>query len=193
MYERNQTEIKNGKADVKELSFLQSLKRATLRSKKVLAFFIAFSAFCFSAMVQMSISMIDLSSATFAWMIFMIGLILAFLSLLLSLSEVVKGNSKTVAMMRIMGYDNATCSKTVLGVYRPFACVGFIIGTLYQYGLLKLVMTFVFSNVENMPEYNFDWLNLLITLVSFVVIYEMIMLLFSLRIKKVSLKSVMAE
>ena len=108
-------------------------------------------------------------------------------------ASVVKGNSKTVAMMRIMGYDNASCSKTVLGAYRPFACVGFIIGTLYQYGLLKLVVTFVFSNVENMPEYNFDWLNLLITLVSFVVIYEMIMLLFSLRIKKVSLKSVMAE
>ena len=170
MYERKQPKIKNGKASVKELSFLQSLKRATLRSKKVLAFFIAFAAFCFSAMVQMSISMIDLSSATFAWMIFMIGLILAFLSLLLSLSEVVKGNSKTVAMMRIMGYDNATCSKTVLGAYRPFACVGFIIGTLYQYGLLKLVMTFVFSNVENMPEYNFDWLNLLITLVAFVVV-----------------------
>lgn len=141
----------------------------------------------------MSLSMTDLSSETFAWMIFMIGLILAFLSLLLSLSEVVKGNSKTVAMMRIMGYDNATCSKTVLGAYRPFACVGFIVGTLYQYGLLKLVMTFVFSNVENMPEYNFDWLNLLITLVVFVVVYEMIMLLFSLRIKKASLKSVMAE
>ena len=99
----------------------------------------------------------------------------------------------TFAMMRIMGYDNATCNKTVLGAYRPFACVGFIIGTLYQYGLLKLVVTFVFSNVENMPEYNFDWLNLLITLAAFVVIYEMIMLLFSLRIKKVSLKSVMAE
>ena len=193
IYERKQTKIKNVKANVKELSFLQSLKRATLRSKKVLAFFIAFAAFCFSAMVQMSISMIDLSSATFAWMIFMIGLILAFLSLLLSLSEVVKGNSKTFAMMRIMGYDNATCNKTVLGAYRPFACVGFIIGTLYQYGLLKLVVTFVFSNVENMPEYNFDWLNLLITLAAFVVIYEMIMLLFSLRIKKLSLKSVMAE
>lgn len=44
-----------------------------------------------------------------------------------------------------------------------------------------------------MPEYNFDWLNLLITLAVFVVVYEMIMLLFSLRIKKVSLKSVMAE
>ena len=54
-------------------------------------------------------------------------------------------------------------------------------------------MTFVFSNVENMPEYNFDWFNLLITLVTFVVVYEMIMLLFSLRIKKVSLKNVMAE
>lgn len=193
MYERKQTKIKSGKESAKKLSFLQSLKRATLRSKKVLAFFITFAAFSFSAMVQMSISMIDLASETFAWMVFMIGLILAFLSLLLSLSEVVKGNSKTVAMMRVMGYDNTACSNTVLGAYRPFACVGFIIGTLYQYGLLKLIMTFVFSNVENMPEYHFNWFNLLMTLAAFVVVYELAMALFSLRIKKLSLKNVMTE
>mgnify|MGYP001852452809 FL=1 len=193
MHERRQIKVKNGGDSAKERSFLQSLKRATLKSKKVLAFFIAFAAFCFSAMVQMSISMVDLASQTFAWMILMIGLILAFLSLLLSLSEVVKGNSKTIAMMRVMGYDNAACSNAVLGAYRPFACIGFIIGTLYQYGLLKMVTTFVFSDVADMPAYDFDWFSLLITLVAFAAVYEFAMVFFSLRIKRMPLKSVMAE
>lgn len=193
MYERKRTKIKNGKASVKELSFLQSLKRATLRSKKVLAFFIAFAAFCFSAMVQMSLSMTDLASETMAWMIFIIGLILSFVTLLLSLSNVVKGNTKTIAMMRVFGYDYALCSNTVLGSYRLFSYVGFMIGTLYQYGLLKLILTFVFSGVEDMPTYNFNWSALLITLVAFLATYELIMLFFSLKIKKQSLKSVMME
>lgn len=193
MYGRRQAKSRNGKEGAKELSFLQSLKRATLKSKKVFAFFVAFSAFCFSAMVQMSISMVDLASETFAWMIFMIGLILAFLSLFLSLSNVVKGNAKTVAMMRVMGYDDAACGNTVLGVYRPFAGIGFMIGTVYQYGLLKLIVTFVFSDLENMPEYNFHWLGLLITLAAFVVVYELAMAFFTFRIKKLPLKSVMAE
>ena len=193
MYERRQAKIKNAKESSKELSFLQSLKRAILRSKKILVFFIAFSAFCFSSLVQMSMSMIDLASQTMAGIMFTIGLILALLSLLLSLSEVVKGNSKTIAMMRVLGYDNKACSNTILGAYRPFACVGFIIGTLYQYALLKLIITFVFYDVEIMPEYNFDWIALLITSVAFVVVYELTMVFFSLRISKTPLKSVMAE
>lgn len=193
MLERSRTIIKHGRESAKNLSFLQSLKQATIRSKKLLVFFVAFSAFCFSAMVQMSLSMTDLASETMAWMIFIIGLILSFVTLLLSLSNVVKGNTKMIAMMRVFGYDYALCSNTVLGSYRLFSYVGFMIGTLYQYGLLKLILTFVFSGVEDMPTYNFNWSALLITLVAFLATYELIMLFFSLKIKKQSLKSVMME
>jgi hypothetical protein len=45
-----------------ELSFVEYLKRNTLKSKKALVFFIIFASFCFSAMTQMSFSMKDLSS-----------------------------------------------------------------------------------------------------------------------------------
>ena len=37
-----------------ELSFVEYLKRNTLKSKKALVFFIIFASFCFSAMTQMS-------------------------------------------------------------------------------------------------------------------------------------------
>ncbi len=141
----------------------------------------------------MSISMTKISDDTFAWLIFVIGVILAFMTLLLSLSNVIKGNEKTIAMMRIFGYDFGACSNGVLGVYRPFSYIGFAIGTGYQFGLLKIMMTFIFDDVAGLPEYTFDWKALLITAAAFVVVYESILFLFSLRIKTLSIKSVMIE
>lgn len=181
------------KDDKSKAPFLKGLSSTTLKSKKTLVFFVAFSSFCFSAMVQMSLSMNELASDTFAWMILMIGLILAFMTLLLSLTSVVKGNTKTIAMMRVFGYEDSVCSRAILGAYRPMSYIGFAIGTVYQYVLLKLVMTFVFANVENMPEYNFDCKALIITLIAFVITYEIVMYLYSLSIKKLSIKSVMLE
>ena len=50
------------------MPFLQDLKVTTLKGKKSLVFFVAFSAFCFSDMVQTSMSMQELASAAFAIM-----------------------------------------------------------------------------------------------------------------------------
>ncbi len=190
---KRETAAGRGKDSGKDKSFMQSLKSATLRSKKMSVFFIAFSAFCFSAMVQMSLSMKDLSSETFAGMILGIGLILAFMTLFMSLTNVIKGSEKTIAMMRIFGYDYLTCANGVLGIYRPFSYIGFAIGTFYQYGLLKIMMTFIFDDVAGLPEYKFNLKALFITLAAFVVLYELIMFIYSFRIKKLSLKSVMLE
>ncbi len=191
--EKRNYKITVTKKDKAEDSFLSGLSKTTLRSKKALVFFVAFSAFCFSAMVQMSMSMNELASDTFAWMIFMIGLILAFMTLFLSLSNVVKGNAKTIAMMRVFGYEDKVCSRAILGAYRPISYIGFAVGTLYQYGLLKLIMTFVFSDIEGMPEYSFDFKALIITLIAFIITYELMMYLYFLKSKKLSVKSIMLE
>ena len=144
-------------------------------------------------MVQMSISMKDLSSETMAIMIIVIGLILAFTTLLLSLSSVVKENTKTIAMMRVFGYKHSDCSKAILGGYRLFSYIGFIVGTIYQYALLKIMVTIVFIDVENVPEYNFDFKVCLITLILFIITYEIIIFCYSNRIKKLPIKSVMLD
>lgn len=191
--EKRESKSKISKEDKSNTPFLKGLSRTTLKSKKALVFFIAFSAFCFSAMVQMSLSMNELASETFAWMILLIGLILAFITLFLSLTSVVKGNTKTIAMMRVFGYEDNICSRAILGAYRPISYIGFAIGTVYQYVLLKLVMTFVFADIENMPGYNFDFKALVITLIAFAITYELIMYLYSLNIKKLSIKSIMLE
>ena len=52
---RGKQEISFRPAASGDLPFLKDLRRQTLRRKKVLAFLVTFSAFCFSAMTQMSI------------------------------------------------------------------------------------------------------------------------------------------
>lgn len=191
--DKHEYKAKISKKKTKDMPFLKELTRSTVRGRKSLVFFIAFSAFCFSDMVQMSMSMKDLSSETMAIMILTIGLILAFVTLFLSLSCVIKGNTKTIAMMRVFGYKHSDCSKAVLGGYRPFSYIGFVIGTLYQYALLKIMVTIVFANVENVPEYNFDFTACAITLGLFILTYEIAMYGYSQRIKKLPIKSVMLE
>lgn len=173
--------------------FLPSLKSSTLRSKQVLVFFVFFSAFCFSSMTQMSMSMGELSSGEMALIIVAIGLILSLMSLILSLSSVIHGNQKTLAMMRVFGYSQKECSGAILGGYRPFSYLGFALGTLYQYALLKIMVTVVFADVEQVPEYHFDFVALAISLVSFLILYELILLGYQRRLRTLSIGCVMSE
>lgn len=191
--EKREYKAKVSKMATNDLPFLRELTRSTVRGRKTLVFFIAFSAFCFSAMVQMSMSMKDLSSETMAIMIITIGLILAFMTLFLSLSSVVKGNTKTIAMMRVFGYQHSDCTRAVLGGYRPFSYIGFIIGTIYQYVLLKTMVSIVFADVANVPEYNFDFKACAITFALFIISYEIAMYGYTQRIKALPIKSVMLE
>ncbi len=191
--ERQNVRVRIGKDGKENVPFLKDLRGVTRRSRKSLVFFVAFSAFCFSAMVQMSFSMDELASETYAVMVLSIGLILAFVTLFLSLSSVVRGNTKTIAMMRVFGYDDAACSRCILGAYRPVSYLGFAIGTAYQYGLLRLMVSVVFADIDNVPEYNFDFKALVITLMLFVIGYELVMYLYARSIKRLSVKSIMLE
>ena len=191
--ERQAYKFRAGKTDEKARPFLQDLKRSTLRGKKILVFFVLFSAFCFSAMTQMALSMKTLASETMAWMILVIGLILAFMTLLLSLSSVVKANAKTIAMMRVCGYSSASCGSAILGCYRPASYIGFAVGTVYQYALLKIVIAAFFGDVVGMPEYHFHVKGFIISLALFVVAYEAVIACYVRKIKALPLKSVMME
>lgn len=174
-------------------SFMEDLKKNTLKSKKALVFFIIFASFCFSAMTQMSFSMKDLSSEMMGAMMLMIGLVLAFTTLFLAITTVIKGNTKTIAMMRVFGYSQKECCKAILGVYRPISYIGFAIGTIYQYILLRIMVDIVFRDVDGVPAYEFDFPGMLISLVTFIIVYEILMFAYSDRIKKISIKEIMIE
>lgn len=188
------TKAKKHTADkLSECSFVDDMKRNTLKSKKVLVFFIIFASFCFSAMTQMSFSMKDLSSEMMGAMMLIIGLALAFTSLFLAITTVINGNTKTIAMMRVFGYSQKECCKAILGGYRPMSYIGFVIGTGYQYALLRIMVDIVFKDVEGVPVYKFDFPVMLISLVVFILIYEILMFAYSEKIKRISIKEIMIE
>lgn len=184
---------KHAEDKLSECSFVDDLKRNTLKSKKVLVFFIIFASFCFSAMTQMSFSMKDLSSEMMGVMMLIIGLALAFTTLFLAITTVINGNTKTIAMMRVFGYSQKDCCKAILGGYRPMSYIGFAIGTGYQYTLLRIMVDIVFKDVEGVPVYKFDFPVMLISLVVFIMIYEILMFVYSEKVKRISIKEIMIE
>lgn len=174
-------------------SFVKEVKATTLRSKKALLFFIVFGAFCYSSMMQMSASVDELASEMFSIMIFIIGLVLAGITLFLSITTVINGNKKTISMMRVFGYTSEECKGAVLGGYRPWAYVGFAIGTVYQYVLLKICVDVIFRDWDEVPEYSFDIQACIAVLFSFALLYELIMYCYAKKIKTIPLKEVMME
>ena len=71
--------------------------------------------------------------------------------------------------------------------------IGFVIGTGYQYGLLRLMVDIVFKDFESMPAYEFDFPVMVISLVVFIAIYEILMYAYSEKIKKISINEIMIE
>lgn len=186
-------EKKRRKRDDKDCPFMEDLRKSTLKSKKSLVFFIIFSSFCFSSMTQMSASMKELSSEMMGLMMLLIGLVLAGTTLFLAIITVIKGNTKTIAMMRVFGYSQKECGNTILGCYRPLAYIGFALGTIYQYVLLRIMVDIVFRDMEGIPVYEFDVPVMLVSLGVFAVVYEAVMFYYASRIKKISIKGIMIE
>ncbi len=177
----------------KERSFLYEMCLKTLSAKKSLAFFVAFACFCFYSMVKIAYSMLDLSSATMGLIILSIGLVLAVTSLLMAVTTLVNGNIKNIAVMKAFGYPMHICALAVLGGYCPVALFGFAVGTVYQYGLLSLMVNIVFKDVGEMPDYGFNIVVFFVTLAVFVILYALVMLFYCYRINRISVKTVMVE
>lgn len=177
----------------KEHSFLVEMGLKTLSSKKMLAFFVAFASFCFSAMFQMGLSMELMPNSTMGIMILVIGVVLAVVSIIMAITSLINGNIKNVSIMKAFGYSMKECVLSIFAVYAPLALIGFGVGTAYQYGLLLLMVNIVFKDVGNVPEYSFDVQIFFITLAIFIVACALLTFVFALKINKVSVKEVMTE
>lgn len=177
----------------RERSFISEMRLRTLGAKKSVAFFLAFSCFCFSAMVQMGLSMEQLDSGTMGILIFAIGLTLAAVTAVMSVTTLVKNNVKNISVMKAFGYSAGEYVSAVISGYIPFALIGFAVGTVYQYGLLRIMIDFIFDNVAGMPEYSFDAVLMFITFAAFVAVYSALGAIYVARMNKISVKEIMAE
>lgn len=176
-----------------DMSFLRELEKSNVRQKKSLLFFITFAVFCFASMTQMSCSMDELASRMMSIMIMSIGIVLAVVTLFIATTSVIKANRKTITMMKVFGYSARECGHAVLSGYRPWAYLGFVLGTIYQYALLKIMVTVVFKDFEGIPDYQFDIPAMLITLAAFAILYEMIMFAYTKQMEKLSVKEIMLD
>ena len=176
-----------------DLPFLEELRKSSVRQKKSLVFFITFAVFCFSSMTQMSFSMDELASVMMSVMIMSIGIVLACVTLLIATTSVMKANAKTITMMKVFGYEAKECAAAVLGGYRPWAYIGFAVGTVYQFGLLKIAVEVVFADMEGVPEYGFDVPAFVCALVVFILLYEGIMRVYGKKMEKLSVKEIMLD
>lgn len=174
-------------------NFLTELAFSVFKDRKMLVFFVGFGCFCFGSMILMGLSMRKYASDMMGYMILIIGLILAAMSLILALSAVVGGNAKTIAMLKANGYSLKESGLAVLGLYHIPAVIGFATGCVYQWGVLNVMINIVFSSVEGTSHYAFDWKAFGICLAVFIVAYEALNLFYVFRIAKTPVKSIMSE
>jgi predicted lysophospholipase L1 biosynthesis ABC-type transport system permease subunit len=138
--------------------------------------------------------MSEVSSDMMAVLMAGIGVVLAVTTLFIAVTTVMKGNSKTIAMLRVFGYSDRECAGAILSGYRPITYVGFALGSAYQHGLMTMMLSMFFdSELLEIPDYSFNWQACIFSFISFVVLYEIFMRVYSEKMKRIPLKEVMLE
>lgn len=174
-------------------NFFKELRATVLFSNKTLLFFVIFAALSFSSMIQMAFGMRDFVDGTIRIMMMVIGVILSLSILLISLEVIANSNIKNISILNIMGYSKDECSRIILSGYRVVAHIGFAIGTVYQYFLIRTLLKVLSKKLDSETTYNFDLISVIGSFIAFVLIYEIFILYYSNRIKDLNVKKVMMD
>ena len=175
----------------KDRPFLKDFSASLLWSRKLLIFFVIFGSMCFSAMIQLSYGMKELTDETIQIMMMSIGTVLSVAILYLSLGVLLQENQETLAIMKVFGYSKNECHKSLFAPYRFLAFLGFVLGTGYQYGIMQLLLRLMEKSIAQKVEYDFDFGVCLITLLVFTLVYESFIYLSSRKIDQLTIKRVM--
>ena len=175
----------------KDRPFLKDFSASLLWSRKLLIFFVIFGSMCFSAMIQLSFGMKELTDETIQIMMMSIGTVLSVAILYLSLGVLLQENQETLAIMKVFGYSKNECRKSLFAPYRFLAFLGFVLGTGYQYGIMQLLLRLMEKSIAQKVEYDFDFGVCLITLLIFTLVYESFIYVSSRKIDQLTIKQVM--
>ena len=179
------------RAPKKDKSFLKELSSSLIWGRKSILFFVVFGSMCFAAMVQLSFGLRDYTDDIIQTMMIMIGLILSFSILFLSLGIVVSESRETLALMKAFGYTDRECQSHILAPYRFWAYLGFVLGTAYQYGIMEILIGVIKDTVPEKIEHHFDGNVCFWTLIGFVVVYESLFYLSNRKLQKQTIKEVL--
>ena len=175
----------------KDRPFLKDFSASLLWSRKLLIFFVIFGSMCFSAMIQLSYGMKELTDEIIQSMMMSIGTVLSVAILYLSLGVLLQENQETLAIMKVFDYSKNECRKSLFAPYRFLAFLGFVLGTGYQYGIMQLLLRLMEKSIAQKVEYDFDFGVCLITLLVFTLVYESFIYLSSRKIDQLTIKQVM--
>lgn len=109
--------------------------------------------------------------------------------LLLSFRFVFNSHNKYVALMKAYGYTVRECRGALFGGYRLVSYIGFAIGSVYQYFLTTLIISF-FGGAYDLTV-RFSVPGFFITLAAFLVCYEAVMYFYLRRIDRLPLGRIM--
>lgn len=186
------TRVKHKRHKVKsDRPFLKELSAVHFYQRKLLIFFVIFAAFSFAAMMQLSFGMKEFIDGSIQAMMMGIGLVLSLSVLLLCLGTVVQENKASLALMKAFGYSQKECYQVILARYRVVAYLGFVLGTAYQYGIMKLLLKVIVKDVQGVPDYLFDMQLCFLAFLAFVMVYEFLVAYYFRAIRRLSLKEVM--
>ena len=171
--------------------FLKELGAVYFYKRKLLIFFVVFAAFSFAAMMQLSLGMKDFIDGTIQVMMMGIGVLLSLSILLLCLGTVVQENKAGLALMKAFGYSQKECSQVILTRYRMVAYLGFVLGTAYQYGLMKILLKVIVKDAQGVPANSFDVQLCIITFLAFAILYELLVTNYFKAIRRMTLKEIM--
>lgn len=189
----NKTKKRKANSKSKERGFMAEMRSVSRRSNKILVFFIMFASLCFASISQASFAIKDYSSDMMGFMILFIGLTLSITMMIIAVSTVINENKRSIAMMRAFGYSDSECYNSVLGCYRPLAYIGFVIGTGYQYCLMKLMIDIAFADFDDFESYELDIQVVMLSIMLFIFFYELSMKYFSGKLKNITIKNIMIK
>lgn len=173
------------------IPFIKDMRRNALCNNLLIIFFVGFAAFGFSAQIQMAFSMRKLTpDYTMTVMLLVIGFILGAVTMLLAFSFLFRANEKYLVLLKAYGYTEKECSNALFGGYRIVSYVGFLIGTFYQFILLKMAVK-LFAGIYELPEIKFSIVGFVITLIVFLALYELLMYMYRRSISKSTLGKIM--
>lgn len=172
-------------------NFLSDLRASLFWRHKFLIFLVGFAAFCIAAMLQLALSLQDMMDVALQVMMIGIGLILSLSIFYLALLTLLSRHKDSVAILKAMGYSQRDCLSVTLHPYYGVVMLGFLLGSVYQFGIMRLILWLVVGQGSQMVDSGFNWVNFVLAGFLLVIVYTGFNVYFSRRLAQVPIKAIL--
>ena len=172
-------------------NFLSDLRASLFWRHKFLIFLVGFAAFCFAAMLQLALGLQDMMDVALQVMMIGIGLILSLSIFYLALLTLLSRHKDSVAILKAMGYSQRDCLSVTLHPYYGVVMLGFLLGSAYQFGIMRLILWLVVGQGSQMVDSGFNWVNFVLAGFFLVIVYTGFNVYFSRRLAQVPIKAIL--